>query len=74
MLQMMKDDGDGFYQSINKISLQSQKDYRQQKMNKASFAKLSQLAEDSLKQQVEIEHQDSQSFDEFIAEYFAVDG
>ena len=74
MLQMMKDDGDGFYQSINKISLQSQKDHRQQKVNKVSFSKLEKIAADSLKEQALIEQSDSQSFDEFISEYFSVDG
>jgi glutamate--cysteine ligase len=74
MLQMMRDDGDGFYQSINKISLQSRKNYRQQAMNKASFAKLDKVAKDSLKEQAAIEKSDTQSFDEFIDEYFSLDG
>jgi len=74
LLAMMKEQGDGFYQSINKISLQSRKNYRQQQVNKLSFAKLSQIAESSFKEQTEIEQSDSQSFDEFIAEYFSIDG
>ena len=74
LLAMMKEQGDGFYQFINKISLQSREDYRQQSVNKASFAKLSKIAENSLKEQVDIEQSDAQSFDEFIAEYFSIDG
>ena len=68
----MTEQGDGFYQSINKISLQNREDFRQQPVNEGGFAQIIQTVDKSLAEQTRIEQSDSQSFDDFIAQYFSV--
>ena len=72
LLAMMTEQGDGFYQSINKISLQNREDFRQQLVNEGGFAQITQTVDKSLAEQTRIEQSDSQSFDDFIAQYFSV--
>ena len=74
LLAMMTEQGDGFYQLTNKISLQNREDFSKRPVNKESFAQITQAVEKSLEEQNQIEQSDNQSFDEFIAEYFSVNG
>jgi glutamate--cysteine ligase len=74
MLAEMRKNKQGYYQYVNEISHQYKDLYRQQEIDKKKFSDLSEMAKSSLRQQAEIESLDKISFDEFIAEYFSIDG
>jgi glutamate--cysteine ligase len=70
----MRENKQGYYQYVNEISHQYKDLYRQQEIDKKKFSDLREIAKSSLRRQAEIESQDKISFDEFIAEYFSLDG
>ncbi len=74
ILEEMRQTESGFFEYIDKLSHQNRELYRRKSIDKGYFFALEELAISSHQEQLKMEAKDVLSFDEFIEEYFAVDG
>jgi hypothetical protein len=74
ILEEMRQTESGFFEYIDKLSHQNRELYRSKSIDKDYFDALEELAISSHQEQLKMEAKDVLSFDEFIEEYFAVDG
>lgn len=74
ILEEMRQTESGFFEYIDKLSHQNRELYRSKSIDKDYFDVLEELAISSHQEQLKMEAKDVLSFDEFIEEYFAVDG
>ena len=74
ILEEMRQTESGFFEYIDKLSHQNRELYRSKSIDKDYFDALEELAISSHHEQLKMEAKDVLSFDEFIEEYFAVDG
>lgn len=71
MLDMMRDQGVGFYHWAHEMSMQHQKTFLQSRLSEQKEQSLRQMAMNSLQQQREIEMNDKLPFAEFLQSYFS---
>lgn len=71
MLHEMEENGEGFYQFANRLSIQHYRYFTERDLKPGREAEFEQLVSDSLRQQAEIEAQPQVAFDRFLADYFA---
>jgi len=71
MLDEMRDRGEGFYQFARRLSVQHHRYFMERKLPKERIAELDAKAAHSLAEQVRLEAEPQQDFDQFLADYFA---
>jgi len=71
MLAEMDKNGEGFFHLSKRLSEQHLQYFRGLEIDSAIEKQFTKLSEDSLRQQVELENSEKQSFDEYLQHYFA---
>ena len=69
MLAEMRENGEGFYQFANRMSAQHRRYYADRKLSEQRIEQFRNAADESIRQQVQLEAADQMDFDHFLAEY-----